>query len=115
MISCASGAGTMLWYGYDDFQGKYRIAEKLQQLSAEMGGRRITSYDIWQESMTHGHARLNPGVPGCGLAAANLSEESIQRIDFHLKMMGLLYQRATFNQQPAALCTGLSVVMAQAR
>lgn len=105
-----SNAKTMLWYGYDNLNGKNNIAEKLQAISHEFDGTQIYTFDVWQKCMRLDDCKVNPGVPGCGLAVANLSKSSIHKIEEHLNFIGELYNNVTFGNESASLCIGYSVL-----
>jgi 16S rRNA G966 N2-methylase RsmD len=101
-----SHAKTFLWYGYDNLNDKNTIIGKLQSISNELDGALIHTFDVWQKSMEQNACRVNPGVPGCGIATAYLSEDSIRRIEEYMNIIGELYSHATYNDVNASLCTG---------
>jgi 23S rRNA (adenine2030-N6)-methyltransferase len=101
-----SRAKVMLWYGYDNLMGKNRIIQMLQTISYESASTPIHTFDIWQKCMNNESCEINPGVPGCGLAVANLSKASIQRINDDLHFIRDLYSNATYDNNYASLCTG---------
>jgi 23S rRNA (adenine2030-N6)-methyltransferase len=101
-----SQAKVMLWYGYDNLDDKNRIIQKLQALSYEFSKTPIHTFDVWQKCMNNDSCKINPGVPGCGLAVANLSKDSTQRIDDYLYFINDLYSNATYDGEYASLCVG---------
>ncbi len=101
-----SNAKTMLWYGYDNLKGKNKIIDKLQTISYEFGRAQIHTFDVWQKCMEQDHCTVNPGVPGCGIAVANLSNASINSIVKYLSIIGNLYRNVYYNGINTSLCTG---------
>ena len=55
----------------------------------------------------HG-CEINPGVPGCGLACAYLSSESIDILKKYLKLIEGCYVDATYNGNNAVLLTEIN-------
>lgn len=102
----SSQAKVMLWYGYDNLEGKNRIIQMLQTISYESSSTPIHAFDIWQKCMNNESCEINPGVSGCGLAVANLSKASIQRINDDLHLIRDLYSNATYDGTCASLCAG---------
>lgn len=99
-----SNAKTLFWYGYDNLNGKNEIHDSLNKLSQKLT-RNIFAFDVWQASMTDINCDVNPGVPGCGLAAANLSEASIDYMNQYLFVIKECYSGALYNGYKAALRT----------
>jgi hypothetical protein len=97
---------TMLWYGYDNLNGKNRIIGELQNISYEYKGGTIHTFDVWQKCMKQDSCRINPGVPGCGIAVSNLSINSLKRIEELLNEIVDLYGNAVYNGENAPLCVG---------
>ena len=99
-----AGSKALLWYGYDSLNGQQRIFKRLERIAKERKIE-IWSFDAWQTSMdTHG-CEINPGVPGCGLACAYLSNESISILKEYLEFVGRSYSDATYRGNKAALST----------
>jgi 23S rRNA A2030 N6-methylase RlmJ len=97
---------TILWYGYEDLDSKNKIIGKLQDISSGFPEIPIYTFDIWQKCMNTFTCRNNPGVPGCGIAVANLSKDSILKIQTYLDIIGKLYINATYQGEDASLSTG---------
>jgi len=95
---------TMLWYGYESLNGQLAIFEKLREIASETNVN-IYSFDVWIKSMDACGCELNPGVPGCGLACASLSNESITVLKKFLKLVEDCYINATFCRREAVLLT----------
>ena len=85
----------LLWYGYDTLQNKREISEHLSQL-AKNHNVSIWSFDLWQKSMTENECTINPGVPGCGLACAYLSENSVEILKKYLQIIAQYYSNETY-------------------
>ena len=77
---------TVLWYGYESLNGQQAIFEKLREIASETNVS-IYSFDVWVKSMDARGCELNPGVPGCGLACATLSNESIAVLKKNLNLL----------------------------
>ena len=102
-ISCDSM--TLLWYGYDNFENKEKISQKLKEI-AILHNTGIYCFDVWSEGMTYGgECTVNPGVPGCGLACANLSKASLKKLGEYLRIVGNHYSNATYYDNNASLLT----------
>jgi Protein involved in catabolism of external DNA len=101
-----SKAKTMLWYGYDNLNDKNNIIGKLQSISYEFDGASIHTFDVWLKCMKHDNCKINPGVPGCGIAVANLSKSSINKIEEYLYIIGSLYSNVNYNGEKTSLCIG---------
>lgn len=106
----SSQAKMMLWYGYDNLDGKNRILAEIQNISYVFKGPQIHTFDVWQKCMNLDSCKINPGVPGCGLAVSNLSNDSITKIEEYLSIVGNLYLNATYNNELASLCIGHLVI-----
>jgi len=98
---------TMLWYGYESLNGQRAIFEKLSEIVSETNVS-IYSFDVWIKSMDARGYELNPGVPGCSLACASLSNESIAVLKKHLKLVEGCYVNATFCGSEAVLLTKIN-------
>jgi 23S rRNA (adenine2030-N6)-methyltransferase len=99
-----SRSKTLLWYGYESLNGQQRILEWFRFLARE-NKVKIWSFDVWIKSMGAHGCEINPGVPGCGLACANLSKESITAIKRYLKFIEDCYSNATYCGFDATLLT----------
>lgn len=95
---------TLLWYGYDKLEGKKRISNYLKKISNKLNAR-IWSLDVWLKCMKDNDCEINPGVPGCGLACANLSWESINRLEKYMNIIGKHYSNVTYCTKDASLIT----------
>ena len=95
---------TMLWYGYESLNGQRAIFEKLREIASETNAS-IYSFDVWIKSMDARGCELNPGVPGCGLACAYLSNESIATLKKYQKLVEDCYSNATYGASEAVLLT----------
>ena len=93
---------TLLWYGYESLDGQQQILQRLKALASEHKVE-IWSFDAWLEIMSDHGCEINPGVPGCGLACAHLSDESIGALKRYLKFMKNNYANATYCGNKAAL------------
>ena len=100
-----AGSMTLLWYGYDHLDGKARILEYFNHMADRLDAS-IRCFDVWQKCMAEDGCRINPGVPGCGLAGANLSVESFDILHKYLNIIGGLYSNAVFGTEEAPLLTG---------
>jgi len=97
---------TMFWYGYNDLNGKARIAETFKKIKREQANSRIHTFDIWLSCMQQASCKINPGVPGCGIAVANLSSHSITQIIDCQKIIGQIYKDAIYCGVNASLSIG---------
>ncbi|NLV50671.1 MAG: hypothetical protein GXY20_08270 [Clostridiales bacterium] len=102
--SISVGAMTLLWYGYDELEGKNRISNYIKKTATKLNAE-IWCFDVWLKCMTDIDCRINPGVPGCGLACANLSKESINKLGKYLNIVGEHYSNATYCTNEASLLT----------
>ena len=93
---------TLLWYGYDRLTGKKQIIDYLRVL-AEKHNIKIWSFDLWLKFMTNEECKINPGVPGCGLACANLSDNSVDVLKTYLQFVCDYYSGATYCGDNATL------------
>lgn len=98
-----SNAKTFLWYGYDSFSSKDDIFKKIKAITTDSKGIPIFTFDVRQKDMNYNVCEVNPGVPGCGIAVANLSEASIKKIEEYLYIIGKLYCNMSFNSKDASL------------
>jgi len=98
---------TLLWYGYESLSGQRKILERLGE-SASKNHVEICSFDVWLKSMDAHGCKINPGVPGCGLACANLSNESVAILKKYLKLIEHCYAKATYCGCDATLLTEIN-------
>ena len=103
--SVLSGSKTLFWYGFDSLEGRKKITDQFKE-TADKLNIRIQSFDIRQECMTDSDCSINPGVPGCGLACANLTDESVNILSKCLKIIGRHYEDSKYNGEKAPLLTG---------
>ena len=103
-----SGAKTLLWYGYETLKNKRQISESLNCL-AHKSGIKISSYDIWLKCMDEDKCIINPGVPGCGLACANLSASAIDILNRYIKIIEKHYENALYYGYNASLFSEVKV------
>jgi 23S rRNA (adenine2030-N6)-methyltransferase len=79
--SLSHGMKTMLWYGYETKLEQKEIYEKMVQAfehsKIDLQEHRVNGIEIEIESIGEANTSVNPGVPGCGVLIANLSNESI--------------------------------------
>lgn len=101
-----SGAKVLFWYGYDNLAQKSAIVDAFESAADKYKIGRLATYDVWQKCMTLDGCDQNPGVPGCGVAAANVSESSYEITEKYLRMVGELYQAIEYHGKPAPLCLG---------
>lgn len=97
----ATGAKTLLWYGFDSLADKRRIDARLRDTAA--CGVAVSAFSVRLRGMTETGCGVNPGVPGCGLACVNVSHESIDILTRYLSFMGACYAGAAYEGQDAAL------------
>jgi len=100
--SISANAKTLMWYGYDSLNGQQLIFNRLKK-SANENKADIWSFDVWQKNMTNSGCELNPGVPGCGLACANMSVASIDIIERQLGFIKRSYTNAIYEELDAEL------------
>jgi len=93
---------TLMWYGYMTIAGQQEILGNLRGI-AEASGIAISTFDLWQKDMS-----INPGVPGCGLACANVSEESVSALTQYLCLVEEWYATAEYMGSPATLLTQIN-------
>jgi hypothetical protein len=93
---------TLLWYGFDNLRQQAKIHNNIENFS-QTSGVSIRTYDIWLTGMSQSGCPINPGVPGCGLAAANMKAESLDLIDTMLYSMRDIYSHAVFNNLDASI------------
>ena len=99
-----SGSKVLLWYGYDCLNGKREIAEHLRQLS-DKHVIKISAFDVWLKCMTDNECEINPGVPGCGLACANLSDASVALLKNYMRLMDECYSKSEYCGHNASMLT----------
>ena len=99
-----SKSKTLLWYGYESINGQQRIMDCLKHLAIE-NRIEIWSFDAWLKNMDAHGCEINPGVPGCGLACAHLSIESISILEKYLKFVDNCYCNARYCGNDATLLT----------
>lgn len=98
-----SHAKTVLWYGYDNLIDKNSIIEKLKSISNESADSPIYTFDVWQKCMGSTGCKINPGVPGCGIAVANLSSDSFGVIQNYLYAIHHLYRKVNYKSESTTL------------
>ncbi|KAI9018206.1 S-adenosyl-L-methionine-dependent methyltransferase [Hyaloraphidium curvatum] len=104
----ARGAAALMWYGYDDLDTQGRTRARLREI-AERSDVHVLCAEAWQVSMRrNGQCDVNPGVPGCGVAAANVGDGSRGAIAECLEVLGEMYRDATYEGEPAGLATALN-------
>ncbi|MCL2546810.1 MAG: hypothetical protein FWE06_06405 [Oscillospiraceae bacterium] len=92
----------LLWYGYESIVGQQEILAQFRTLANEHKIE-IWSFDVWQKNMTWSGCEINPGVPGCGIACVNLSDESVTIIKQQLAFIENCYANAIYNGNDAML------------
>jgi 23S rRNA (adenine2030-N6)-methyltransferase len=100
-------AKTILWYGYGSLSDQQRILERLKYLASD-NKVEIWSFDVWLKSVDAHGFEINPGVPGCGLACAYLSNESVSVMKKYLEFVERCYSHATYNGHEASLLTSVN-------
>ena len=105
-----SQSKTVLWYGYDSIKGKQAIAGKLRRIREAFDCGAIYTFDIWQRCMGYDGCARNPGVPGCGLAIAHLSEASIAKTGELLRCVEDIYKEVLYNGSAAPISTDHSII-----
>lgn len=100
----SSNAKGLLWYGFDTLDGMREIHEQLKQIE-KLYSVSIPVYAIAQQSITNHGCQVNPGVPGCGLAAFHLSQTSLSVLHNYLHIVKNCYANAQYNGCNASLLT----------
>lgn len=98
----ASNAKGLLWFGFDCFADRDTIYAEFKRI-AESHNSLLTAYSLWQQSMMDSSCAVNPGVPGCGLVAFNLSAASFHILHQYLHVLETCYATATYCGENAAL------------
>ena len=99
--ACVAGAKTLLWYGFDSFQTRDAIRAELFRLGRTSGAQ-LSSFELWQRSMTGNDCAVNPGVPGCGVALGNIAPEDAARISTLHTSLAAIYENARYGGASAA-------------
>jgi len=105
-----SGAKTVLWYGYDNLKNKKAIFDELYMISKKHSSCSIYTYDIWQNCMHYNTCEVNPGVPGCGMAVAHLSEASISKMHEMLHYVEIIYKNVSFGYSRTSIKAGSLII-----
>lgn len=100
--SVESKSKTVMWYGYDSLNGQRLNLEQFSKIAKEKGVE-IWTFDLWQQKMGEHGCEINPGVPGCGLACANLSRESVEIFKRYLRLIEDCYADAVYGGSEAVL------------
>lgn len=98
----SAGSMTLLWYGYNIIEEKLAISDYLRKISIKLDNK-IWSFDVWLKCMTDRDCKINPGVPGCGLACANVSKESVFRLETNMNIISRHYSNAIYGTDEASL------------
>jgi len=70
----------------------------------------IYTYDIWQSCMHYNTCEVNPGVSGCGLAVAHLSEASIGKMHGMLHYAEIIYNNVSFGYSRTSIKAGSLII-----
>jgi len=103
----AAKSKVLLWYGYENLTGRRLISERLKRVAYENKAD-VFSFDVWIKSMDADGCKINPGVPGCGLACAYMSNESVAMLEKYLFLIKNCYAGAAYCGNEAALLTGIN-------
>jgi len=89
----------LMWYGYDTFDGQKIIYNELRAI-AQRQKTIVSAFDVWQKDLS-----INPGVPGCGLACANLCDASVDVLTRYFRLVEDWYTTAKYIGDAASLLT----------
>jgi 23S rRNA (adenine2030-N6)-methyltransferase len=97
----------VLWYGYDTLVGKAQIASFPKQAltQIECQRHRLKSVDVSLKLLEADKVPFNPGVPGCGILIANLSELSAERLSLYGDELVAIYKDAKYEGFDGELVT----------
>lgn len=96
-------AKTVFWYGYDSLDNKSKTLAMFQNLKKDLSEAYIQTFDVWLTCMKQDSCSINPGVPGCGIAIANLSSKSVAQIIDYQKVIAHIYEDAIYCGESASL------------
>jgi 23S rRNA (adenine2030-N6)-methyltransferase len=101
------GYRCVLWYGYDTLPGKAQIAFSLNhamtRIECEM--HRLKGVNVFLKSLQTDKVSINPGVPGCGILIANLSESSVERLSIFSEELVEIYKGVRYAGDDGELVT----------
>ncbi|MBM2846650.1 MAG: rlmJ [Bacteroidetes bacterium] len=93
-----SGHRTLMWYGYASREGKVECLDKVRasfiRHSVDKTNHTIEAVSIDLKIIDQPNVKVNPGVLGCGLIAANLCAESFQALKSESKALEQIYRGA---------------------
>jgi len=98
----ASGAKTFLWYGYKNAEIKEKIYDNIKKVF-DKHKKPIKSFDICWSVMAKEKSNKMLNLLGCGVACANVSDESFLALGKNLELFNKLYENAIYNGHPAPL------------
>jgi 23S rRNA (adenine2030-N6)-methyltransferase len=96
------GIKTMLWYGYETLEGQKEMHARMRDALVD-SDIELLGIDFYIESIGDSVMDVNPGVPGCGIIIANLSQPSVQKFKQYAAELEELYQHARYQDKPASL------------
>ena len=88
----------VLWYGYDTLNSKEKIVsfakEKLDRIKLEKHS--IKGVNMFLRVLQEDKVVFNPGVPGCGVLVANLSEQSVEKLLVFSEELQKFYKKVKY-------------------
>lgn len=101
------GYRCVLWYGYDTLPGKAQIASSLNHAMTriECEKHRLKGVNVFLKSLQTDKVSINPGVPGCGILIANLSESSAERLSIFSEELVAIYKNVRYAGADGELMT----------
>ncbi|WP_274652601.1 23S rRNA (adenine(2030)-N(6))-methyltransferase RlmJ [Paenibacillus humicola] len=96
------GIKTMLWYGFETLDDRSDLHAKMRA-SLPVRVTELYGREIYVESIGQSVISVNPGVPGCGILTANLSQASVTACRRHAAELETVYRQARFQDRAAGL------------
>lgn len=96
------GIKTMLWYGYETLDEQKQLHAQMRDAFSE-GKLKAYGIDFYIESIGRSAPATNPGVPGCGIVIAHLSQTSVDAFKVYAKELEEIYLHAQYQGKPARL------------
>jgi 23S rRNA (adenine2030-N6)-methyltransferase len=95
------GIKTMLWYGFDTNSQRISyhnvMIDKIRQRGGKLGN--IVSTELFMSSIKENGILVNPGVVGCGVFIANMSQKSINDLEILSSELINIYENSVYNGQ----------------
>jgi 23S rRNA (adenine2030-N6)-methyltransferase len=99
--STLRGIKTMLWYGYETRQQQRQLHDEMVRIfeahEADLQKHRVNGVEIEIESIGLDAIAVNPGVPGCGVMIANLSEPSVDALRHTSELLTRAYEEMKYS------------------